>query len=427
MSELRASQVFDNEGEKKVVVSRRRRRVDNVSEPVKTETEANVSEPVETETEANVSEPVETETEVTEAPTTKPTAPTRRRRNVNTEKSEETEKNEETVEKPRAKRTAKRTAKKTASVVNERQTAPGTESTDEETRYEPPKYKKTASKDKGTPLYYQYLVDLLKILDDKTISVSARRKIIEKLHDVAPNIVEGLRGVRDDCYSLAWQTNEKKPRNLAQDVVDFLNAVEWGPSYTKKAEKKAKIEYIEGESLAKSLYCVKNGVANSIILARLAKLYVILNPDMKIEKASDSEKKSPQSSVKATDLMMDYLGAIMDAIAAKDEEENQKKLEKYETAKKEGKEPKTKDGKDAGPKLKVKFDPSNIPRQQLSKILAYEATDYVEEGDAAVVVQGLSDDEQLLNATIEYYEKQRIAKNKASAKEVVEEYDEEEE
>lgn len=242
------------------------------------------------------------------------------------------------------------------------------------------------------------VADLHTLLTDRSIDANGK-KSVEKEIIAAENdynnrdIIDSLRSLYELVFSATWNTTKKKPHSVSDEVYNFLGAANWGPAYS-KANIKGKVHYTALEkNLNDSLYCVNAGIVNTVILNQLAKLYVLLNPDIKVP-LPEGEKRTPQSfTIAADELMNKHLASIMDALAEADEEYN-RKVDESNNAKK---------------KHKVVFDSENIPRQQFSKIFQYQWEDYQGE-DEAEVIEGLAADEKLLSDTIQYYERQKSGK-----------------
>ena len=258
--------------------------------------------------------------------------------------------------------------------------------------------KKEKEEDKQSRIL-QLLDDIQALRGDRTLDVNARKKLNKELvayeneYDNR-HILDSLTDVFEQMFSIVWSTTKKKPVVLDSDVKSFLSAVEWGTAYS-KANTKGKVQFTTHEdSLGTLLYSVNNGVANTVILNQLAKLYILLNPDINVP-LPEGEKRTPQSFIKADDLMNQYLAGIMDELAQADEDYNAKI-----------------DEKGSNKKHKAVFNPENIPRQQVSKILQYNSRDFTGE-NVEEVLDGLKNDEKLLADTIQYHERQKTAKAKA--------------
>lgn len=353
------------------------------------------------------------------------TRPTRRRNTTRQQQSEETttaptsSTSPAPTETPAKETTGKRTTRRARIEVTNTEEKPTTTTTtgkrtnrrkpvEEQTDEQPAPAKKTTRRtiakkkekeeDKQSRIL-QLLDDIQALRADRTIDVNARKKLNKELvayeneYDNR-HILDSLTDVFEEMFSIVWSTTKKKPVVLDADVQSFLSAVDWGTAYS-KANTKGKVQFTTHEdSLGTLLYSVNNGVANTVILNQLAKLYILLNPDINVP-LPEGEKRTPQSFIKADDLMNQYLAGIMDELAQADEDYNAKI-----------------DEKGSNKKHKAVFDPDNIPRQQVSKILQHNSRDFTGENEEEVL-DGLKNDEKLLADTIQYHERQKTAKAKA--------------
>lgn len=243
--------------------------------------------------------------------------------------------------------------------------------------------------------------EINEILDDKTLDVNARKNIEKRLKEYESStanteIVMGISKIASEIFSYAWDTPKKKPVYINSEVHEFLKVADFGTAYDKSTVK-GKVNYEEIGNLSDLLYTVSEGVSNVVILNQLAKLYVILNPDIKLP--IPEGKRTPQTSVRADDLMKEYLGKIMEDMTNSDIQYNTEL---------EGKNVKNKTPR-------KEFDPENIPRQRFSKLFTVDISDYEDVMSKKDVIENLKNDEVLIRDTIQYHEAV-IRKEKERAK-----------
>lgn len=232
--------------------------------------------------------------------------------------------------------------------------------------------------------------EIIEILEDKTLDVNARKNIEKRLKEYESStanteVVMGISKIASEIFSYAWDTPKKKPVYINTEVHEFLKAADFGTAYDKSTVK-GKVSYEEIGNLSDLLYTVSEGVSNVVILNQLAKLYVILNPEIKLP--IPEGKKTPQTAVRADDLMKEYLGNIMEDMTNSDIQYN---------AELEGKNVKNKTPR-------KEFDPENIPRQRFSKLFTVDISDYEDVMSKKEVIEKLKKDEILIRDTIQYHE-----------------------
>ena len=232
--------------------------------------------------------------------------------------------------------------------------------------------------------------EIIDILEDKTFDVNARKNIEKRLKEYESStanteVVMGISKIASEIFSYAWDTPKKKPVYINTEVHEFLKAADFGTAYDKSTVK-GKVSYEEIGNLSDLLYTVSEGVSNVVILNQLAKLYVILNPEIKLP--IPEGKKTPQTAVRADDLMKEYLGNIMEDMTNSDIQYN---------AELEGKNVKNKTPR-------KEFDPENIPRQRFSKLFTVDISDYEDVMSKKEVIEKLKKDEILIRDTIQYHE-----------------------
>lgn len=228
------------------------------------------------------------------------------------------------------------------------------------------------------------------ILDDKSLDVNAKKNIEKRLKEYETSTANtdaliGIKSIAKEIFSYAWDTPKKRPIYIHDHVRDFENAADFGLAY-EKTTIKGKVNYREVGELRDLLYSMDKGVSNVIIQTAIAKLYALIN-DIKLP-LPEGSKRTPQTSVKADELMIEYLSDVMGDMADEDMEYN---------AKLESKNLKTKT------KRKV-LDPENIPRQRFSKMFTYGTENYTDVATKKEVIEQLKNDEILLRDTIQYHE-----------------------
>lgn len=266
--------------------------------------------------------------------------------------------------------------------------------------------KKKEKEEPKTSKTLELLKEALAVYSDPSVDANGRRAIEKELvkfesDPMNKDIINLLNDLIGDINSVVWSTTKKRPVELLETVQSFLLAVDWGTAYN-KANTKGKVQFTTlDKPLNELLYSINHGIANTLILNQLAKLYILLNPDISIPLA-EGEKRTPQSFVKADDLMTQYLSGIMDELIQADEEYNAKI-----------------DEKGGNKKHKVVFDPNRIARQQVSKLFKHNSQDLDTEADDEYdeIISGLESDEKLLADAINFYEREKAAKAKAAKEE----------
>lgn len=301
---------------------------------------------------------------------------------VNTEDTSVNTEEESRDEKPRSRRRVAQ-HKTTRRRVQKKQEEPSEESV--------VKRRNAENKPKDIPSRILTSVkEIIEILEDKTLDVNARKNIEKRLKEYESStanteVVMGISKIASEIFSYAWDTPKKKPVYINTEVHEFLKAADFGTAYDKSTVK-GKVSYEEIGNLSDLLYTVSEGVSNVVILNQLAKLYVILNPEIKLP--IPEGKKTPQTAVRADDLMKEYLGNIMEDMTNSDIQYN---------AELEGKNVKNKTPR-------KEFDPENIPRQRFSKLFTVDISDYEDVMSKKEVIEKLKKDEILIRDTIQYHE-----------------------